>query len=879
MNKTAIKNFAVWARKKLIADICYRAQLLGITEEGIKDPLPQSTGSVQFFDIGTAQPYTIGGAAISQRAHLADAIRQKARESDYKTAYQSIVEEVAYTWFNRLIAVRFMEVNDYLPSHLRVLSSDSGKLEPDLVTRPFDADFAFSERERAEVARMQQNNAVDELFCLLFIKQCNALHELLPALFERTRDYTELLLSLSVVDREGVVYHLVHDIPEEDFDISRGGQVEIIGWLYQYYNAELKDETFALLKKNVKITKERIPSATQLFTPDWIVRYMVENSLGRIWEEGHPNSGIKANWKYYLEEAEQPAEVEQKLEALRAECRALKLQDIKVIDPCMGSGHILVYAFEVLMQIYESQGFSQRDAAQSIVENNLYGLDIDNRAAQLAYFAVMMKARQYDRRFLTRGIRPHIFAIAESNGLDPHTVNYFVGGDEGLKNDFSSLVHDLHDAKEYGSILRISPVNFSALYARLAAVEKEGSFDALAVQSTVLPLVQVAEVLSQQYDVVVTNPPYMGSSGMSAKLSDYVKNNYPDSKSDLFAVFIERCGQMTGQNRYQAMITQHAWMFLSSFEKLRKKLLQSIEVVNMAHLGARAFDEIGGEVVQTTSFVFRNVFDKGYCGTYSRLLEPATQQGKEELFLSGQNRYTAQQTNFSKIPGSPIAYWVSERGMQILAQQDTIGKKYDSGSGLSTADNERFLRFIWEVERNKIASSVNDHKKWYLFQKGGEYRKWYGNLMYVVNWYNDGEEIKYWVTHNPQDPKTTSWSRRIFNTHLYFKRGITWSVISSGEISFRITDENSMISNAAGGIFGFKDEKERSAFLAAINTRIWSRIFSIINPTINYSAGVIQNAPMPKMISNDLGKECILLSRVDWDSYETSWDFKKHPLV
>ena len=629
MNKTAIKNFAVWARKKLIADICYRAQLLGITEEGIKDPLPQSTGSVQFFDIGTAQPYAIGGAAISQRAHLADAIRQKEQESDYKTAYQSIVEEVAYSWFNRLVAVRFMEVNDYLPSHLRVLSSDSGKLEPDLVTRPFDADFAFSERERAEVARMQQNNAVDKLFCLLFIKQCNALHELLPALFEKTSDYTELLLSLSVVDRESVVYHLVHDIPEEDFDISRGGQVEIIGWLYQYYNAELKDETFALLKKNVKITKERIPSATQLFTPDWIVRYMVENSLGRIWEEGHPNSGIKANWKYYVEEAEQPAEVEQKLEALRVECRALKPQDIKVIDPCMGSGHILVYAFAVLMQIYESQGFSQRDAAQSIVENNLYGLDIDNRAAQLAYFAVMMKARQYDRRFLTRGIRPHIFAIVESNGLDPHTVNYFVGGDEGLKNDFSSLVHDLHDAKEYGSILRISPVNFSALYARLAAVEKEGSFDAFAVQNTVLPLVQVAEVLSQKYDVVVTNPPYMGSSGMSAKLSDYVKNNYPDSKSDLFAVFIERCGQMTAQNRYQAMITQHAWMFLSSFEKLRKKLLRTIDIVSMVHLGPHAFEEIGGEVVQTTSFVLRNSHCEGN-GVYFRLVDS---KNKEKDFV------------------------------------------------------------------------------------------------------------------------------------------------------------------------------------------------------------------------------------------------------
>ena len=876
MNKTAIKNFAVWARKKLIADICYRAQLLGITEEGIKDPLPQSTGSVQFFDIGTAQPYAIGGAAISQRAHLADAIRQKARESDYKTAYQSIVEEVAYTWFNRLIAVRFMEVNDYLPSHLRVLSSDSGKLEPDLVTRPFDADFAFSERERAEVARMQQNNAVDELFCLLFIKQCNALHELLPALFEKTSDYTELLLSLSVVDRESVVYHLVHDIPEEDFDISRGGQVEIIGWLYQYYNAELKDETFALLKKNVKITKERIPSATQLFTPDWIVRYMVENSLGRIWEEEHPNSGIKANWKYYVEEAEQPAEVEQKLEALRAECRALKPQDIKVIDPCMGSGHILVYAFEVLMQIYESQGFSQRDAAQSIVENNLYGLDIDNRAAQLAYFAVMMKARQYDRRFLSRGIHPHIFAIAESNGLDPHTVNYFVGGDEGLKNDFSSLMHDLHDAKEYGSILRISPVNFSALYARLAAVEKEGSFDAFAVQNTVLPLVQVAEVLSQKYDVVVTNPPYMGSSGMSAKLSDYVKNNYPDSKSDLFAVFIERCGQMTAQNRYQAMITQHAWMFLSSFEKLRKKLLQSIEVVNMAHLGARAFDEIGGEVVQTTSFVLRNAVDKGYCGTYCRLLEPTTQQGKEELFLSAQNRYMAQQTNFSKIPGSPIAYWVSKKMFQAFCQKH-ISDVADTCMGMTTGDNGRFLRLWFEVLQLKIKFNAKDNSeakeskaKWFPYHKGGEYRRWYGNNDYIVNWENDGGSLKAFT------------GSTIRNTQFYFREAITWSLITSSIISFRYRPIGFVFGDAGPAVFA--KQSELYILLALLNTKITQSVSEIINPTINCSSGVVANFPALLDLDNrndisDIVLCNINISKSDWDSYETSWDFKKHPLI
>ena len=878
MNKTAIKNFAVWARKKLIADICYRAQLLGITEEGIKEPLPQSTGSVQFFDIGTVQPYAIGGAAISQRAHLVDAIRQKAQESDYKTAYQSIVEEVAYTWFNRLIAVRFMEVNDYLPSHLRVLSSDSGKLEPDLVTRPFDADFAFSERERAEVSRMQQNNAVDELFCLLFIKQCNALHELLPALFERTRDYTELLLSLSVVDREGVVYHLVHDIPEEDFDISRGGQVEIIGWLYQYYNAELKDETFALLKKNVKITKERIPSATQLFTPDWIVRYMVENSLGRIWEEGHPNSVIKANWKYYLEEAEQPVEVEQKLEVLRTECRALKPQDIKVIDPCMGSGHILVYAFEVLMQIYESQGFSQRDAAQSIVENNLYGLDIDNRAAQLAYFAVMMKARQYDRRFLTRGIRPHIFAIAESNGLDPHTVNYFVGGDEGLKNDFSSLVHDLHDAKEYGSILRISPVNFSALYARLAAVEKEGSFDALAVQSTVLPLVQVAEVLSQQYDVVVTNPPYMGSSGMSAKLSDYVKNNYPDSKSDLFAVFIERCGQMTAKNRYQAMITQHAWMFLSSFEKQRKKLLRTIDIVSMVHLGPHAFEEIGGEVVQTTSFVLRNSHCEGN-GVYFRLVDS---KNKEKDFVDnihgGGARFIVNLKIYEAIPGAPIAYWASKGLITAFEKGVSLGEIAEPKQGLATGNNDLFLRRWYEVGQQNVYYCATDiihafatGKKWFPCTKGGSYRKWYGNNDYFVNWLENGKEIKSFA------------GSVIRNSQYYFQEGGTWSTIASSDLAMRYSPKGFLF-ESKGSICFAKEQDDLLYIIGLLNTKVTKQALLVLSPTLDYHEGPLSRVPVmiaaeKKARVDEFVGENIALSRCDWDSDETSWDFKKHPLI
>ena len=789
------------------------------------------------------------------------------------------MEEVAYSWFNRLVAVRFMEVNDYLPSHLRVLSSDSGKLEPDLVTRPFDADFAFSERERAEVSRMQQNNAVDELFCLLFIKQCNALYELLPALFERTRDYTELLLSLSVVDREGVVYHLVHDIPEEDFDISRGGQVEIIGWLYQYYNAELKDETFALLKKNVKITKERIPSATQLFTPDWIVRYMVENSLGRIWEEGHPNSGIKANWKYYLEEAEQPAEVEQKLEVLRAECRALKPQDIKVIDPCMGSGHILVYAFEVLMQIYESQGFSQRDAAQSIVENNLYGLDIDNRAAQLAYFAVMMKARQYDRRFLTRGIRPHIFAIAESNVLDPHTVNYFVGGDEGLKNDFSSLVHDLHNAKEYGSILRISPVNFSRLYARLAAVEKEGSFDALAVQSTVLPLVQVAEVLSRQYDVVVTNPPYMGSGNMDARLSEFVKKHYPDSKSDLFAVFMQKADTLTKTNRFTSLITMESWMFLSSFEKLRQIINRTKTIINMVHM---PYLGKGGTSLGINFGTAAVIMRKGYVSDYSAQYEytvyyECDENGVPFVFPTKNERWkTAKQSNFSKIPGSPIAYWVSEKMFQAFCQKH-ISDVADTCMGMTTGDNGRFLRLWFEVLQLKIKFNAKDNSeakeskaKWFPYHKGGEYRRWYGNNDYIVNWENDGGSLKAFT------------GSTIRNTQFYFREAITWSLITSSIISFRYRPIGFVFGDAGPAVFA--KQSELYILLALLNTKITQSVSEIINPTINCSSGVVANFPALLDLDNrndisDIVLCNINISKSDWDNYETSWDFKKHPLI
>jgi len=476
MNKTAIKNFAVWARKKLIADITYKASLMGITEQGIKSALPQSMPGEEAYDIGTKEPYVISGDAVRQRAHLARLIEDKAKGSDYPTAFASVVEEVAYTWFNRLIAIRFMEVNDYMPDHIRVLSSEnSSKLEPDMVTTPFDTELEFTEKEKQQIIQMKNDNAVDQLFQMLFIKECNSLNQYLPRLFEKTADYTELLLNVSVTDKEGVVYHLVHDIDEQDFDINNigedgrpTGQVEIIGWLYQYYNAELKDETFALLKKNKKITKERIPSATQLFTPDWIVRYMVENSLGRVWLNGHPNDELKKNWIYYIDEAKQEPEVEEQLKKEREEYKKLRPEDLTLMDPSMGSGHILVYAFDVLMQIYTSVGYSERDAAQSILKNNLYGLDIDERAFQLAYFAVMMKGRQYDRRILTRGIEPHIYAIEESNNINRDHLKFLgnLQGEQTRTKNQKELLHLLdqfENAKIYGSIIKVKGYDFDAL--------------------------------------------------------------------------------------------------------------------------------------------------------------------------------------------------------------------------------------------------------------------------------------------------------------------------------------------------------------------------------------------------------------------------------
>lgn len=889
MNKTAIKNFAVWARNKLIADISYRAGMIGITESGIASALPQSTGTTEFYDIGTSEPYSISGDAVRQRRRLVELIERKEMETDYKTAYKYIIEEVAYTWFNRLIAIRFMEVNDYLPSHIRVLSSESGKMEPDLVTTPFDADLEFSNEEEKMIVKLKQNNQLDELFRMLFIKQCNALNSILPSLFEKTQDYTELLLHISFIDQDGIVYHLVNDIPVTDFDVDQGGQVEIIGWLYQYYNTEPKNEAFA---KDGKISKNEIPAMTQLFTPDWIVRFMVENSLGRLWASGHENSDVKNEWKYYVEECVQDIHVQNKIEIINQEYANWSLEKIKCIDPCMGSGHILVYVFDVLMQLYELQGYTKRDAVQSILENNLYGLDLDTRAAQLAYFAIMMKARKYDRRFLNRGMVPHVLEIKESNNINKKHLKYFGASlseadRKEILSQFEQLIDEFHDAKEYGSILRIKQYDWELLTTCLTDVNinEQLSFDTYDIDDTrsqLQYLIMLGKVLAQKYEVVITNPPYMAISSAEPKLYNHINDNYPDSKTDMFAVFMERCGQFLVPNGIQAMITMHSWMFIASYEKLRKKI-STRDLLCMVHLGARAFEEIGGEVVQTTCFVLRQSNNDDYKGVYFRLVEPNTQRGKEEMFLACQNRYIASKNDFSKIPGEPYAYWL---GKDVFNTFDLpkVSKYISPRIGLVTGDTGRFLRLWYEVPKGKIKfdcisseDSVKSKMKWFPYQKGGAYRKWYGNNEYVINWENDGWECK---NDNFSGKRVKSHN---YNGEYAFRQAITWTKISSGNFACRFVPQGYMFDDA--GPICSVAEDDINLFIGLLNSKVGTFYLSILSPTMNFLPGHINAIPVDykKLKSNQeceyLVNEQIMLSKAEWDSFETSWDFEEHPLV
>lgn len=877
MNKTAIKNYAIRARVQLIEAVKQRAYEYEITEDG-----ENKSG------IKTVGDRLLTPDEIKQREQLIDEIRHK--------GYNQVMEEAAYTWFNRFIALRFMEVNGFLPSRVRVFTDESGAFKPEILKEAMTVDIDGLDRNKVFDLLDRQEN--EELFKYLIITQCNALNQGLPYMFEKISNWTELLFPANLLRSDSVIGRMVSEIEEEDWQDA----VQIIGWMYQYYNTELKDDTFARLKKNIKISKERIPAATQLFTPDWIVRYMVENSLGRLYindqlltfnglSEGERIAEEKAiadkmGWKYYLTEAEQEPEVRKQLDSLTTD--RFSLTGLKVIDPCMGSGHILVYAFDVLLQIYTACGWSERDAAKSILENNLYGLDIDDRAGQLAYFAIMMKARKHSRRILNGETRPNVLAIQDSGFMTEDFITYVAGKNQHIKADLTLLRSSLKDAKEYGSILNVPVLNYAELYERIDIISRsfaedlfQAQYQTMAVE-LLLPLVKQAEIMAQKYDVVVTNPPYMGASGMSAKLSEFVKKNYPDSKSDLFAVFIERCGEMLNKSGYQAMITQHAWMFLSSYEQLRKKLLLH-DTVNMAHLGARAFEEIGGEVVQTTSFVFRNAHIKDYKGTYCRLIDPVTQSGKEEMYLLGENRYISNQINYAKIPGMPFAYWVSDNFIKIFENGKPLSSYANVPKGLSTGSVDRFMRFWYEVEHSNINFSCADTKdtehlveKWYPYAKGGTFRRWNGNLEYVVNWQNNGFEVKNFV-----DDKGKQRSRPQ-NTAYYFKECMTYSAITSYKLSLRYLIN--CIFGGGGDSIHAINSNNFYYILGFVNSDLQTKILNLISPTMNFEVDHLKKLPLiieqtKKVLVDEIVKENIEYSKKDWDTFETSWNFKKHPLV
>ena len=883
MDKNAIKRFAVWARTELIARVSLKGVEYGITEDNIEDANADSVGD---------KVLTVDEK--KQRQALIAEINDK--------GYKQVMEEVAYTWFNRFSALRFMEVNGYLPSHVRVFTDEENNFKPQIITEAIHLDLDGLDMEK--VYELKDAEKTEELYKYLLIVQCNALNKILPGMFQKIADYTELLLPDNLLREGSVIQLMIELIPEDDWKDA----VQIIGWLYQYYNSEKKDDVFAALKKNVKITKENIPAATQLFTPDWIVRYMVENSLGRLWLEGHPDvkeqllptekeqSAYAAGnrdpedtkWHYYLEEAEQEPEVQAQLAEIRKEYAALTPDQLKVIDPCSGSGHILAYMFDVLMKIYESYGYTTREAVASIVENNLYGLDIDDRAAQLAYFAVMMKARQYDRRFFSRSIQPHVYAIVESNHVDKFAVDYFRNGDAKLTTAMDTIISELHDAKEYGSILTVTTQEWSALYDRFAEITEDINMSRDTALRELLPLVQVAEALAQKYDVVVTNPPYMGASNMNPKLNDFIKRNYADYKSDFFSSFVIHCSEMTKESGYCGFFTPYVWMFIQSYEKMRNYLYNQTTVETLIQFEYSAFEEATVPVC-TFAFQNRHIQKKG---CYLRLVDfrGGMEVQRQKTLEAIENHdcgfyYERSTNNFSEIPGSPVAYWVSAQVRNAFANNPLIEDVLETRNGMSTTNNNLFLKMWFEPCIEKCGfgsftatSAKESSKKWFRYNKGGEFRRWYGNNDYVVNWENDGEKLKKYVSE-----RYGSYSKEIRSEDRYFYESITWSGVTSSQTGFRFSSQGAIFDSGANGLFA--DETRILKYtLGFLNTKLVVDFVKCKNPTINTGSGTIGKLPIriqddKIQYVNTIVDECIEQSKTDWDIFETSWDFQHHPLL
>ena len=856
MDKNAIKKFAVWARRELIERVSQKAMQYGIEKDNIVDAAADSINGIVLTD-----------TRKNQRRALISQINAK--------GYEEVMEEVAYTWFNRLIALRFMEVNGYLPTRVRVFTDEENNFKPQIIDEALHLDLDGLNMDK--VYEFKNANQTEELYKYLLITQCNALNSVLPGMFQRISDYTELLLPDTLLREGSIIEQMISTIPEEDWQDA----VQIIGWLYQYYNTELKAKADKDVKNGEKITGKNLPEKTQIFTPDWIVRYMVENSLGRLWVEGHPNDELKSGWKYYLEEAEQEPEVQAQLAEIRKEYAAMTPEQIKCIDPCCGSGHILVYLFDVLVQIYESYGYTTREAVESIVKNNLYGLDIDDRAVQLAYFAVMMKARQYDRRFFSRQIQPNVYAIQESNGVDRYALEYFCNGDVRLKAAMDSIIKEMHDAKEYGSILNITPVDFAALYARFDVVRDDIHISREVVLNSLLPLAQTAEALSQKYDVAITNPPYLGLRNIGSKTLEYIQCNYPNSKNDFFAVFIDRALNITKNTGWVSLVTAESWLSLSSFEKIRNRILRETLLSNMLHLGEGAFDAGFG----TVAFVLSHKHITDFAGQYYRLTDLETSEEKKFAIENeiSSRLFRAKQDDFYNIPGAAISYWVNEKVFDTFCQYPSLGSIAEPRQGLTTCDNDRFMRFWHEVSSRNVCFTCSSPEeseelpqKWFPYNKGGEPRKWYGNNDYVVNWQYNGSEVKEFVA-----SKYVSYTRTVKNIPYYFRKGLTWSAIAK-KYAVRAYDEGFIFADKGQAIFAGEDLYYYLCGL--MNSKFTDMILEIISPTLDFNCGYIKKIPIAIQENQikcvePITMDNISLSKKDWDSFETSWDFAKHPLI
>lgn len=844
MDKNAIKKYAVWARNELIARVTQKAGQYEITE---KKTTPKDADS-------------IGGRLLTE----AEKNQRKALiEKIEADGFEQVMEEVAYTWFNRFTALRFMEVNNYLPSHTRVFTNESGEFKPQILADAIQLDLEGLNMDK--VFELKEANKTEELYKYLLITQCNALSAILPRMFQKIEHYTELLLPDYLLREGSVIEQMIALIPEEDWT----DQVQIIGWLYQFYMAEPKDR---LINARKQYADKDIATVTELFTPDWIVRYMVENALGRFWLNMHYDENLRTSWKYYLESNN---------DNNFNNNDGIKPEDILAIDPCQGSGHILAYMFDVLVQIYESYGYSARDAASSIVKNNLFGLDIDERAAQLAYFSIMMKARQYDRRFFTRGIQPNVYSIVESNSIDKDLLNYFIDGREDLKSALYTILKEMEDAREFGSILNVSEVNFEALNARIDDIENESelSFFSYQVCDVLIPLIRVAEIMSKKYHVVVTNPPYMNSTYMPEKLRAFIQDNYADYKSDLFSAFIAKILSWCRKDGQIGLLTPYVWMFILSYEKLRVKMLNQASITSMVQLEYNAFE---GATVPVCGFTLHNS-NTGESGEYIRLSDFKGIDVQEPKTLEAINnpecgyRYTTYQSNYQKIPGRCIAYWLSDEAVNLFEKGSLLSEYADLKQGLITGDNNRFLRFWQECDSRKISVGGDRTKKWYFYHKGGEYRKWYGNINLVVNWENDGEEII-----NFRDDKGKQKSRPQ-NVKYYLKEGFTWTALTIADFNVRYMPYGCIFDAKGSSGFISKDVDVRY-FIGLCNSKVAMEYLSFLAPTMDYNAGAVGKLPVlidDEKIDeiNKLVDECISISRDDWDAFEISWDYKKSPLI